>query len=515
MSGGSALPGTPCDDGNESTINDTWNASCSCEGVSVNCTSDAGPDGSTCEATIQLQASGIGVWTGPAGISFVDPTDPTTLASASAPGPFELTWTVSVPGCTATDVMIATFNVGIDPAFDFALNNICTNSIATTPWTANLGGTFTSDPGLVINASTGEVDPSTSIPGDYTVRHAFGGACPTQTERSISIVSTPDATWAVPDPLCTNIAPIDLNAMITGDTGGTWSGQGITGHFFDPNGRVGENSITYVAENNGCTSSTTGSITVVSAPNANAGPDASVCGNEYVLHGAMSSGLGQWTAPPWIELVPNGPGSAIATNVALGTHQFIWTVTDGACTASDAVLITFLDPGTHLDVDAGPDQELEVVLSTFLNATVTPGASVQWSLLNGSGSIQEPNATSTGISGLSVGWNTFIITASLGQCVGDIDTVRVHIRDLFIPQGFSPNQDGDNDLFEVTGLGAYPGSMLTVFNRWGQKVYENGSYNNEWDGRSHNGQELPNDTYFYVLNLSGADTYNGFVVIKR
>jgi gliding motility-associated-like protein len=273
--------------------------------------------------------------------------------------------------------------------------------------------------------------------------------------------------------------------------------------------------ITYSAENNGCTSSATGTVLVVGAPTANAGLDDSVCGDEYVLNGSMNAGSGQWSASSWIEVVPTGPVTAVAMGVSPGTHEFVWTVTDGACTATDAVLVTFLDPGTHLDVDAGPDQELEIVLSTFLNATVSPGASVQWTVLNGSGSIHDPTATTTEISGLSLGWNTFLITASLGQCIGDVDTVNVHIRDLFIPQGFSPNQDGDNDLFEVTGMSAYPGSTLTVFNRWGQKVYENGSYNNEWDGRSRNGNELPSDTYFYVLNLSGADTYNGFVVIKR
>lgn len=168
-----------------------------------------------------------------------------------------------------------------------------------------------------------------------------------------------------------------------------------------------------------------------------------------------------------------------------------------------------------MTVDAGPDQHLEVDLSTTLYGSAPEGTTVEWTVLQGSGSFNPPDASTTYVSDLSLGMNTYVITASLGPCIVASDTVLIETKELFIPQGFSPNGDGDNDRFVVTGMDAFPNSDFTVFNRWGQKVYENNDYSNEWDGHSRNGQELPNDTYFYVLNLSSETAYNGFVVIKR
>jgi len=78
--------------------------------------------------------------------------------------------------------------------------------------------------------------------------------------------------------------------------------------------------------------------------------------------------------------------------------------------------------------------------------------------------------------------------------------------DLIIPQGISPNGDGINDFFEIIGLEDYPRNKLSVFNRWGHKVYQQESYRNEWDGKSESPLTLgsgllPKGTYFYVLDL--------------
>ena len=69
-----------------------------------------------------------------------------------------------------------------------------------------------------------------------------------------------------------------------------------------------------------------------------------------------------------------------------------------------------------------------------------------------------------------------------------------------------------NDYFVVDGLDD-PAS-LTVFNRWGEQVFENHQFHNNWDGRSTAGRPLPDDTYFYLLVVAG-EVYNGYLIIKR
>mgnify|MGYP002682953483 CR=1 FL=1 len=83
------------------------------------------------------------------------------------------------------------------------------------------------------------------------------------------------------------------------------------------------------------------------------------------------------------------------------------------------------------------------------------------------------------------------------------------------PNVFTPNGDGLNDRFEITGIEAYPGNDLKVFYRWGRPVLAQKDYDNSWDGRARNGVPLLDDTYFYVLNLSDGLTYNGYLIIKR
>ncbi|MFD2822593.1 gliding motility-associated C-terminal domain-containing protein [Lacinutrix iliipiscaria] len=76
---------------------------------------------------------------------------------------------------------------------------------------------------------------------------------------------------------------------------------------------------------------------------------------------------------------------------------------------------------------------------------------------------------------------------------------------LEIPQGFSPNDDGYNDFFEIPCIENYPNAKLMIYNRYGTCVYSNNNYLNNWAGKPNKGilhsdsSLLPVGTYFYVL----------------
>ncbi|MEQ8907922.1 MAG: gliding motility-associated C-terminal domain-containing protein [Vicingaceae bacterium] len=67
---------------------------------------------------------------------------------------------------------------------------------------------------------------------------------------------------------------------------------------------------------------------------------------------------------------------------------------------------------------------------------------------------------------------------------------------------FSPNNDGINDTWVIPGIESYQGAEVRVFNRWGQQVHVNTSYDNEfgWDG-TNNGAKLASATYYYVISV--------------
>jgi gliding motility-associated-like protein/uncharacterized repeat protein (TIGR01451 family) len=94
---------------------------------------------------------------------------------------------------------------------------------------------------------------------------------------------------------------------------------------------------------------------------------------------------------------------------------------------------------------------------------------------------------------------------------------------LFIPEGFSPNDDGINDHFVIKGMPRDAETRITIYNRWGNRVYYHANYSNAipWDGNSNiagtAGQgKLPQGTYYYVVEIRGAEnkTITGFIVLQ-
>ena len=74
---------------------------------------------------------------------------------------------------------------------------------------------------------------------------------------------------------------------------------------------------------------------------------------------------------------------------------------------------------------------------------------------------------------------------------------------LFLPNAFSPNRDGQNDVLELLGL--YVEEMhLAIYNRWGQLVFESRDQNFGWDG-TFKGEELSPDVYGFYLTVRCID----------
>ena len=93
---------------------------------------------------------------------------------------------------------------------------------------------------------------------------------------------------------------------------------------------------------------------------------------------------------------------------------------------------------------------------------------------------------------------------------------------FFVPQAFTPNDDKIHDLFVINGLPELGTPSIKIYNRWGNKVYENSNYANNWDGTSNvsgalGSNKLPQGTYFYVIEITGIQTpftKKGFIVLQ-
>ncbi len=114
--------------------------------------------------------------------------------------------------------------------------------------------------------------------------------------------------------------------------------------------------------------------------------------------------------------------------------------------------------------------------------------------------------------------NYRVVTVDQAGCT---DTSSTFLLDFVLtlsdlPEGFSPNGDGVNDRFIVPGLELFPETSLKIVDRNGSLVFHNDNYQNEWNGISDQGKELPDGTYYFALN-PGIDFegITGYIIISR
>lgn len=118
--------------------------------------------------------------------------------------------------------------------------------------------------------------------------------------------------------------------------------------------------------------------------------------------------------------------------------------------------------------------------------------------------------SSSSIATNEVGSVDYLFTPD-NNCISPI-VYNVVTKVCSIQKGISPNNDGKNDSFDLSGFDV---RELQIFNRYGRKVYSKGNYSNEWYGQADNGNELPDGTYYYVIILNDMPSKTGWIYINR
>lgn len=292
----------------------------------------------------------------------------------------------------------------------------------------------------------------------------------------------------------------------------------------------GENSFVWSVTLDGITQTDT--IVIVAnepaSPSA-AGNDQTICGTVANLEANIpEAGIGVWINLSESATLTDSLSNASAVNeLSAGPNEFVWLITNGNCTSSDTVQIISFTPSS---LSTGADTTFCGQQTAFTPLVELIGnGNVSWSLLSGSGSFSNDTVLNPLISGLSIGTNTFMVTATNGACVVS-DTIAVEVldplsagcseQDVFIPEGFSPDEDGRNDRFVIYFTQGRT-VKLEVYNRWGNLVYKSDNYLNDWNGTANQGtilygDALPESTYFYLITIAGeAETRKGYLTLWR
>lgn len=173
-----------------------------------------------------------------------------------------------------------------------------------------------------------------------------------------------------------------------------------------------------------------------------------------------------------------------------------------------------------LTADAGPD--ITEINTNTLNLSAIPPSfgTGMWVNSPTNAFISEPlNPQSpVTLSSESSATLTWSVSTPGGQMASDQMVIsNQETRSILVPEAFSPNGDGINDVFEIVGLEPDDQVFLIVINRWGQKKYESTDYFNDqkWNGEDDRGNRLPSDTYIIRYKINEEPEKSKAVVLKR
>jgi len=224
-----------------------------------------------------------------------------------------------------------------------------------------------------------------------------------------------------------------------------------------------------------------------------------VCVNDDVTFTANTSGCNSTSTIEWFvngSTVATGTANTFTSTGFTDGDEITATFTCAAgcpiSTTSDGVVLVVDDPMA----DAGNDVVIATGESTILQGS---GEGIfSWAPSEG---LSSTNSAQTLAS--PEGTTTYQLTVTSSGGCESYDDVTVFLESpIYSANTFTPNEDGYNDYWEISNISNYSSAKVSVYDRWGQRVFNVVGYtvDKRWDG-TYKGLKLPAATYFYVIDL--------------
>jgi PKD repeat protein len=309
-----------CGDTDQTTIHVDAMPDASINAVGPFCAGDAA-------VTLTATTAG-GSWTGN-GVTG-DQFDP----AAAGIGSHVITYEVDNGVCTATDQITIDVNAYADATIN-AVADLCETDAPITLTAADAGGTWSG------GGVTGDTfDPAVAGEGDHVITYTIAGLCGDTDQTTIHVDAMPDASINAVGPFCAGDAAVTLTASTSG---GTWSGDGVTGDQFDPAAAgIGSHEITYQVSNGTCTDNDMIEIVVSDYFDASITPVDDMCSTDAAISLNAADAGGTWSGD---GVTGDTFDPAVAGE---GDHIVTYTIA-GSCGDTDQITI---------HVDAMPDASI-------------------------------------------------------------------------------------------------------------------------------------------------------------
>ncbi|MDB5229455.1 MAG: C-terminal target protein [Chitinophagaceae bacterium] len=340
------------------TCSNTATASITINALPTATISYSGPFCATGSATVNRTGTGGGTYSSTTGLSINAVTGTINLAS-STPGTYTVTYTFNNGTCSNTTTASVTINA-LPTATIIYGSPLCASGTTTVIITGQTGGSFTSDGGLIINASTGAINLASSILGAHLITYSFtNGTCSNTTTTSITINALPTASISYgAGPFCkTGTATVNR----TGQAGGSYSSDGglsinsSTGAINLALSTPGSHTITYTFTDGTCPNTTTTSITINALPTASISYTAvPYCATGTATVTQTGQAGGSYSSDGGLSINSSTGAINLAISTA-GSHTVTYTFSDGTCsnTTTTSITINAL-PTASISYNGGP-----------------------------------------------------------------------------------------------------------------------------------------------------------------
>lgn len=316
--------------------------------------------------------------------------------------------------------------------------------------------------------------------------------------------------------LCGLQNPINLNSHLSGtfDSTGIWE-EITTSNSLPINGIWDTTSVNYgvykfkYIVTGFCASTDEAIITIniIEKPVISSLPTLySVCkGEDLQIDSALSNPnySYQWTGPNSFSAT----GSVLQFNEiqTAANGQYILIVSNNGCSSDPFNFDIEVTSLPDFYIDEACLNNIKTLTAIPLSGTFDTTINFNWVGPNGYSSTSNPIQIESGDIGdysLRIEKNTCEI----------LKGINVQSTACEIPKGISPNGDGLNEYFDLSGFDI---KTIKIYNRYGLEIYSKDAYLKEWYGQANNGNILPDATYFYVLYLNSGETKTGWVYLMR
>jgi gliding motility-associated-like protein len=389
------------------------------------------------------------------------------------------TFTPDSGQCATTTTFTVTITPQTTPTFSFGTSvSLCSGGVVPTLPTSS-GNSITGvwSPSVVDNANSGV----------YTFT-PNAGQCATSTTLTVTITpqATPTFSFGTSLSLCSGGVVPTLPTSSGNSIIGVWSPSVVN------NGNSGV--YTFTPNAGQCATSTTLTVTITpqATPTFSFGTSLTACQGDVSTQVLLPNLSNNSVSGSWNP-------STIDYSI-LGQTIYTFTPNPGQC-AIGATLTVTINPISQFTISGGCDGDNYVLQIAQQSQNVT---NVKWYFNN----VLIGQGTSIIIS--DEGLYTAVVT-NANNCQSDAD---INVANSFcsIPKGVSANNDGDNDFFELSNLDV---KKLQIFNRYGIVIYTKNNYTNEWGGQSDSGDQVPDGTYYYVIEQSNGKVKTGWVYLIR